>query len=47
MSELEVILALADDMAAAISNLNQQTYSTFIAAREELIMRLKDLLEVK
>jgi hypothetical protein len=41
------ILDLVDEMAACTSNLNHQTYESFIAAREKLKQILEDIDEDK
>ena len=38
------ILALADEMAAAISALNSHTYDTFISSRERLQTKVHSVL---
>ncbi len=43
METARTILNLADDMAAAMCNLNQHNYSTFIEAREMLKHKIDEI----
>lgn len=42
----EELVALADTMAAAASQLSAMTYDTLIQAREQLITNIKELYQV-
>ena len=38
------LIALADEMASAMSNLNPQTYDTFITARDRLRAKISQIV---